>query len=179
MEKSEKSMASRTKILKRMLKISTVIILGFLLFTIIYTLNSRGIKSYYCLSNGKCVTVWKRTNGEVYIIPGKYGSNNKPTVSHIRTINKQFVTLYFSNEIELSYKIIVRDEGNLESSQKGYTIENDIKGEWEILEFSDSYKSILYEPNAIKFKDVKESTNYLTINIQENYATDKSGNKLK
>ncbi len=33
--------------------------------------------------------------------------------------------------------------------------------------------------NAIKFKDVKTSTDYLTINIQENYATDKTGKKIE
>lgn len=162
-----------------MKKIFVILILGFVFLLIINSCKSVGMKSFYCLSDEKCVTVWKRTDGEVYIIPGKYESNNKPTVSYIRTINKQFLTLYFSNEKELSYKIIVRDEGNLESNQKRYTIENDVKREWVFFEYSESYKSILYEPNAIKFKDVKASTDYLTINIQENYATDKSGKKLK
>ena len=164
---------------KRMLKTSAVIILGFLFLTIIYILSVDGIRSYHCLSDDQCVTVWKKPNGEVYIIPGKYRSISKPTVSHIRTNNTQFVTLYFSNETELSYKIIARDGGNLANSQKGYTLENDIKGEWEILEFSDSYKSILYEPSAIKFKDVKEGVNYLIINTEENFAIDKSGKKMK
>ncbi|MHC5310109.1 hypothetical protein ACYSNM_08560 [Myroides sp. LJL116] len=141
--------------------------------------KSDGVKSFYCVSNDKCITVWKRADGKVYIIPGRYGSNHKPTVSHIEIINKQFLTLYFSNEKELSYKIIVRDEGNLESNLKKYTIENDEKGEWEFLEYSDDFKTILYEPNAIKFKDVKPSTDYLTINIQENFATDKKGKKLE
>ena len=162
-----------------MKKIFVILILGFVFLLIINSCKSDGMKSFYCLSDEKCVTVWKRTDGEVYIIPGKYESNNKPTVSYIRTINKQFLTLYFSNEKELSYKIIVRDEGNLESNQNRYTIKNDVKREWVFLEYSESYKSILYEPNAIKFKDVKASTDYLTINIQENYATDKSGKKLK
>jgi len=162
-----------------MKKIFVILILGFVFLLIINSCKSDGMKSFYCLSDEKCVTVWKRTDGEVYIIPGKYESNNKPTVSNIRTINKQFLTLYFSNEKELSYKIIVRDEGNLESNQNRYTIKNDVKREWVFLEYSESYKSILYEPNAIKFKDVKASTDYLTINIQENYATDKSGKKLK
>lgn len=179
MEKSNKPMANKTKMVRKMLKISGIIVLGIVLYSMMQALKSDGIKSYYCLSDAKCVTVWKRTNGEVYIIPGRYEANNKPTVSHIRTINKQFITLYFSKEKELSYKIIVRDEGNLESNQKRYTIENDVKGKWEFLEYSNIYKSILYEPNAIKFKDVKTSTDYLTINIQENYATDKTGEKIK
>ncbi len=172
-------MASRSEILRVMKKTFVILVLGFVFLLIINSCKSDGVRSFYCLSDEKCVTVWKRTDREVYIIPGRYENNNKPTVSHIRTINKQSLTLYFSNEKELSYKIIVRDEGNLVSNQKRYTIENDVQGEWELLEYSDSYKSILYEPNAIKFKDVKASTDYLSINIQENYATDKSGKKLK
>lgn len=162
-----------------MKKIFIILVLGFVFLLIMNSCKSDGMKSFYCLSDNKCITVWKRTDGKVYIIPNRYESNNKPTVSHIQTIDKQFLTLYFSSKKNFSYKIIVRDEGNLESNLKSYIIENDVKGEWEFLEYSDSYKSILYEPNAIKFKDVKASTDYLTINIQENYATDKNGKKLK
>ena len=162
-----------------MKKIFIILVLGFVFLLIMNSCKSDGVKSFYCLSDDKCITVWKRTDGKVYIIPGTYESNDKPTVIHIQTINKQFLTLYFSNKKGFSYKIIVRDEGNLESNLKSYSIENDVKGEWEFLEYSDSYRSILYEPNAVKFKDVKKSTDYLTINIQENYATDKSGKKLK
>lgn len=37
----------------------------------------------------------------------------------------------------------------------------------------------IYEPNAIKFKDVKASTDYLSINIEENYAINKNGKKVQ
>lgn len=162
-----------------MLKISAVIVIMAIFYLVINALTSDGVKSFYCLSDDKCVTVWKRKNGEVYIIPGRFENNSSPTVSHTKTTNKQFFTLYFSNEKGFSNKIIVRDEGNLESSKKLYTIENGVKGEWVFLEFSDSVKSILYYPDAIKFNDVKTSAEYLTINIQENYAIDKIGKKLE
>lgn len=165
---------SRKIIVKTTCLLAGVILLGVL----ICFSTDRGVRNTYCLSDNKCITVWKRTEGEVYIIPGRYESNNIPTISHIRTINKQFLTLYFSSENELSNKIIVRDEGNLESNQKRFTIENDVTGEWEFFEYSDSLKSILYEPGAIKFKDVKLSTDYIIINVEENYAMDKRGNKL-
>ncbi|WP_146624474.1 hypothetical protein [Larkinella arboricola] len=163
-----------------MLKIAGIIVvLGFVFYSVINALTVDGVKSFYCLSDDKCITVWKRANGEVYIIPGRYETNNNPTVSYIRTINKQFLTLYFSDQKELSYKIIVRDEGNLESNQKRYTIKNNAQAEWQFLEYSDkNYKSILYKSNATKFKDVNEETDYLSISIEENYAIDKTGNKL-
>lgn len=162
---------------RKMLKISGILVLGFVLYSIIKPLTSDGIKSYYCLSDNRCVTVWKRENGEVYVIFGKYEDNNEPNTSYIKTINKQYLTLYFSTE--LSHKIIVRDEGNLESSQKMYEIKNNFNDKWEFLEYSDDYKPILYKSNAVKFKDVKASTDYLIINIEENYATDKTGKKVK
>lgn len=161
-----------------MLKISGIIVvLGVVFYLIINALTSNGMKSFYCLSDDKCVTVWKRANGDVYIIPDKYEDNVEPSVSYIKTINKQFLTLYFSEEIP--QKIVVRDEGNLESNQKRYTIENREKGKWNLLEYSEEYKAILYERDAKKFKDVKSITEYLTINIHENYATDKTGKKIK
>jgi hypothetical protein len=177
MAKSNKSLANRSKMVKKILIISGIIFLGGLFYTIKNTLTSDGIKSIYCLSNDKCVTVWKRANGEVYVIPDKYEGNSKPSVCYIKTINKQFLTIYFSEEI--SKKIIVRDDGNLESNQRRYTIENKGKGKWDLLEYSQEYKSILYKSNAIKFKDVKSGTEYLTINIHENYAIDKTGKKIK
>ncbi|WP_430613554.1 hypothetical protein [Flavobacterium sp. JP2137] len=157
--------------------ILALIILGGVIYFIINVLKSDGIRIFYCLSDRECITVWKKTNGEVYIIPEKYEDNNEPRVSHIKTTNKQFLTLYFSKELPM--KIIIRDEGNLGSNQKGYAIENKVKGEWELLEYSDRYKNILYKSDAIKFKDVKSTTKYLIINIEENYALDKDGKKLK
>lgn len=174
MEK-KRLLLSKKDIMKKILLPVGIILLG----VSIYFSMHRGKRNFYCFSENKCITVWKRNDGEVYIIPGRYESNKKPISSHILTCNKQFLTLYFSSEKELSNKIIVRDEGNFVSNQKRYTIENKVGGEWEFLEYSRSLESILYRPNAIQFNDIKAGTDYLTINIQENYAMDKRGNKLQ
>lgn|SRR5690606_26496562 len=170
MAKSNKPLSNRT------FKILGILILGMVIYLIINFLASDGIKSYYCLSDNKCVTVWKKENGEVYIIPGKYESNDVPIVSHIKTVSGQFLTLYFSEEFP--HKIIVRDQGNYLSDKKKYTLVNNIKEEWQFLEYSDDYKAILYKSDAVKFKDVKASTDYIDLDLYENYATDKNGNKL-
>lgn len=170
MAKSNKPLSNRT------FKVLGILILGMIIYLIINFLASDGIKSYYCLSDNKCVTVWKKENGEVYIIPGKYESNDVPIVSHIKTVSGQFLTLYFSEEFP--HKIIVRDQGNYLSDKKKYTFVNNIKEEWQFLEYSDDYKAMLYKSDAVKFKDVKASTDYIDLDIYENYATDKNGNKL-
>jgi len=154
-----------------------IITLTWIFFLMLSSCTSSGVRSFYCLSEDKCVTVWKTGNNEVYIVPFKYEKNKKPDVSYLKTINKQFLTLYFSKE--LPNKIVVRDEGNLVSNNKMFSIENKVSGEWEFLEYSDKYKAVLYKPDATKFKDVKLNTDYLTLNIQENYATDKSGKKIE
>lgn len=175
----KKTITDKSKITSKTKKILAIIVSVLFILLIIDTLTSDGVRSFYCLSGNKCVTVWKRGNGVVYVIPGKYQSNDEPSVSHIKTISEQFLTLYFSNEKELSYKIIVRDQGNYRSNKKQYTLVYNAKSDWQFLEYSDNYKSILYKPDAVKFKDVKESTEYIDLDIQENYATDKSGKKLK
>jgi hypothetical protein len=162
--------------LKNTFKIFGILLFGIIAYLFLDVLFFHGVKSYYCLSENNCITVWKKTANDVYIIPGIYKGNDVPDISHIKTINGQYLTLYFSED--LPQKIIVRDQGNYENNQKGYSIEKGAKGEWQILEYSESYKSTLYNPEAVKFKDVKSSTNYIDLNIQENYATDKSGKKI-
>lgn len=171
----KKRVTDKCKIVGKTKKILVIAALCIFIFVIISTLMSDGIRYFYYLSDDKCVTVWKRDNGEVYIIPGKYKSNDIPIVSHIKTVSGQFLTLYFSEEFP--HKIIVRDQGNYLSDKK-YTLVNNIKEEWQFLEYSDDYKAILYKSDAVKFKDVKASTDYIDLDLYENYATDKNDKKL-
>lgn len=170
-------MANRTKILREMKKIVEILIFGLVFFLTVSSCRTTDVRSFYCLSEDKCVTVWKTGNGEVYIIPSIYKGNMLPDVSYIKTVNQQFLTLFFSKD--LPNKIIIRDEGNFVNNKKMYSVENRLKGDWEFLEYSDEYKNVLYKSDATKFKDVKLSTDYLTLNIQENHATDKTGMKVE
>lgn len=109
-----------------------LIILGLITFLFV-KLSSDGFKKIYCLSNNKCITVWKKSNGEVLIIPGKYESDQKPTISHIKTTNDQLLALYYSDK--LPNQIIVRNEGNMRTRQKDYFIKNTLKSKWHFLEY--------------------------------------------
>ncbi len=152
----------------------TILLIIFMMCFNAKSCTSSGDKLLYCVLDKQCVTVWKQPNGKVLIIPGYYNGDNEPSESYIETDTKQYLTFYFSKEFP--QKIIVRDEGNLKSNQKGYKIKNAKEG-WEFSEFSEDYKKILYFPDPVKFKDVKENTYYLIINLPENYAIDKNGNK--
>ena len=45
-----------------------VLIIGIIGGTCYFSGN--GVKSYYCLPQNNCITVWKRSNGDIYIIYG-------------------------------------------------------------------------------------------------------------
>ncbi|MBL7737358.1 MAG: hypothetical protein JNL51_18005 [Chitinophagaceae bacterium] len=133
-------------------------------------------RSFYCLSENKCITVWKRLGDKCYVIPGKYYGVFKPT-NYIKTTNTQYLTIYFSSDVP--NKMIVRNQGSSTGEKGGYDIVNNLPENFDIVEYSEEYRAILYKPDAIKFKDVKSNTDYLTINIKENYSTDKIGKKIK
>lgn len=170
-------MDNSTKTLKYMKKIAWISVFEIVLVFTTIGCKFDGVRCFYCLSEDKCITVWKKGSDEVYIIPCKYEGNKTPDVSYLKTIDKQLLTLYFSEE--LPNKIIVRDGGNFVSNKKMYSIENKENNEWKFLEYSDKYKAILYKPDATKFKDVKSNANYLYVDIHENYATDKTGKKIE
>lgn len=173
MAKSNKPITTRTKMVKMLFKIMGILLLLIVLLLVWYDQS----RTFYCLSNDKCVTVWKRLGGKCYIIPSKYYGVFKPSSDYIKTTNTQYLTFYFSNDIP--NKMIVRNQGSSTGEKRGYEIVNNLSENLEIAEYSDDYKAILYKPDAIKFKDVKTSTEYLDLDIKENYATDKTGRKIK
>lgn len=88
----------------------------------------------------------------------------------------QYLTLYFSDK--LSQKVIVRNQGS-SKGRGGYEIHSSDEGDWEILEYSESFKSELYKAEAEKFNEVESGTVYISLNIKENYGIDKRGEKIR
>lgn len=166
-------MATGTKILKKVMKIVGI----FLLIVIVFLVWFDQSRSFYCLTSGDCVTVWKRLGNKCYVIPGKYYGVFKPSSSFIETTNSQYLTLYFTDE--LPEKIVVRNQGSSKSQHGGYVINNKEKSNWEIVEYSDDYKPLIYNPEAQKFNDVKAGANYIDLDIKQNYAINKKGEKIK
>lgn len=159
-------------------KILSIVIIGGLIYLILDAIFFKGARSFYCLPNDEeCITVWKRLDDSVYIIPGKYKDNAMPTTSYIKTINGQMLTLYFTEQ--LPNKIIVRNEGNYKDGIGSYSLKNKKDDGWQFVEYSKEYEKLLYSPNAKKFKDVKPNTNYIGLEIKRNSAVDKFGNKLR
>lgn len=129
-------------------------------------------RSFFCVGNEKCVTVWKTYGNVCYIVPGKYFGLIKPSDNYVLTTNINDVTIYWDEGLNKS--IIVRCE-------KEFKIINKSKDKITIHSFyddADYYSNLLYNINPRHFSDVKNNVNFISLYIKENYAIDKKGKKL-
>ncbi|MGP1500531.1 MAG: hypothetical protein ACTTJM_01930 [Bergeyella cardium] len=146
-----------------------LIILGLITFLFV-KLSSDGFKKIYCISN-KCITVWKKSNGEVLIILEKYKSRKIPNDNYIKihNINSDYIGVILLNDNR--WLIDIEDNTIIEKKSSNNLIElyNDNK----ILNDS------LYTYFDGKYINYKDDVNFIIINIKENYAVDKEGKKIR
>lgn len=154
-----------------MKKIFVILILGFVFLLIINSCKSDGVRSFYSLSKDKCVTVWKPGNGDVYIIYGTYRSRKKPTDDYVKVLNSRYDNIHL---------ILSKDDKLLIDVDKNATV---------IKQSSNSLIG-LYKDNKVlndslytyfdgKYNRYKKEVDYISVNIKENYATDKTGKKIE
>lgn len=166
----EKPNNNRFKITSMIYKILGILVLGIVVYSIINSLASDGIKSYYCLSDNKCVTVWKKVNGEKYIIFGRYESGEVPSDNYIRieTLSSDYVDVIFLNDkksliaVDDKADIVIQSSNNLIELYKENKVVNDS----------------LYTYFDDRYRRYNKEIDFISLNIKENYATDKNGNKL-
>lgn len=168
-------MANRTKMVKTLLKIIGVVLLLIVVLLVWFDQS----RTFYCLSEDKCVTVWKRLGNKCYIVPGKYYGIFKPSDNYIKTTNvnplvgNNYFTFYFTEEMPNT--LIYRSKSTFE-------VYNGDKQKFLLIDYDsdvEKYKEVLYVPDAKKVNDLKENANFISLDTKENYATDKSGKKLK
>jgi hypothetical protein len=56
-------------------------------------------RKFFCLEDGKCITVWKTYNNVCYVIPGKYYGLWAPSNNFIKTSNLNELTIFFTDEL--------------------------------------------------------------------------------
>jgi len=161
------------KLGKLLLKTGGIITLLFVVL-LIWLDQSR---TFYGLSEDIWITVWKRLGNKCYVIPGKYYSVLNPSDNYIKTSNRQSLTLFYSNK--LSKTVLIRNEGESTGRIGGYKVINHQLNDYKILSYCSEYDKVLYKPDAYYFRDVKGTTEYIKLNIHENYATDKRGKKFR
>lgn len=124
-------------------------------------------RKQFCLSEDKCITVWKRLGGDCYIIPNKYDSWFKPQKDYILIDNLGSLDIIWE---ENNHLLINSDDATIVNKSKNlkmqdYRLNKEINDSL-YLEFDGRYHR--YKSNII----------YMQINAEENYATDNYGNKL-
>lgn len=152
-----------------------IIILGILLLLIIDGEKSDGVRYFYCLSEDKCVTVWKKGNDSVFIILGKYHSEKTPSDDYIKLINMTntidwYASVIFTKDDKLLIDVVVDSKNVISQSSKG-TIK--------LYNNKETLNDSLYTYFDGKYRQYKKDVEYISLNMKENYATDKTGKKLK
>ncbi len=127
-------------------------------------------RDFYCLSEDKCVTVWKRPGGTCYVIPGKYYGVTRPSNDYVETANSSSMDIIWGDRP--STIIVVKDEEA--------RILNNSKDKLLIIDHNANrtkYDSI-YTYFDGQYRRYKKSTAFISLFIKENYATTNDGRKL-
>lgn len=151
-------------------------------------------RSFYCLENGKCVTVWKTLNNICYVMPYKYYGLLKPSDSYIQTTNLADIDVFwsddFSNEVffavssdedlkrtvnGLKNKLILSNIYCTPEEYKAKILQNNTSKRTSILK--EHYRNILYSEGAKTASDVRENVSFLMINIADNRVRNKKASK--
>jgi hypothetical protein len=127
-------------------------------------------RKYYCLTEDKCITVWKTSEG-AFIIPGKYTSWFKPKDNYIKADNlNENLGIYYNNQTPNTY----------------YVASGIVKNHFIIINNSKKYNIIDVNHDEERFYDIVNKDKFLkyniillTINIKESYATTSDGRILK
>lgn len=128
-------------------------------------------RKYYCLTEDKCITVWKTSEG-AFIIPGKYTSWFKPKDNYIKADNldEGFGVYWFNN----NPKEIIVDSYN-------YFIVNNNKDNIQMLEYNKNpkyFENLLYDADGLGDLYLKGTVSKLLIDIKDGYAFTNDGRKL-
>ena len=129
-------------------------------------------RRFYCLDNGRCITVWKTFNNGCFIVPGKYYGVVRPSNNYIESSNTNLLTIFFCEKLPKS--LIVQCE-------QGVKINNDKTDVFTFYRYetdTSKFKNLLYSPSAKKRSDMRPGSGLIDINIRENYALDKVGKEL-
>jgi hypothetical protein len=144
-------------------------LLAFVLLVAIWFGESR---SFFCLDNGNCLTVWKTYGNHCYIIPGKFYGVIKPQDNYIQSANTNTLTIFYAKELP---------KGIIFSSEQALEVKNDDKNQVSFYDYNrdkERYNHMLYKPGAKKVNDLKDDASMIDIYVLENYATDKNGKNL-
>lgn len=136
--------------------------------------KSDGVRSFYCLSDNKCITIWKLESGEVLIVKGIYNESKEPINDYIRLVDVTnevdwYASAIFTKNNKLLIDVVDDNTKVISKSSSG------------IIELYNDNRVVndsLYTYHDGRYRKYKKNIDFININIKENYATDKNGKKL-
>lgn len=154
-----------------MKKAIIILVFGLILFFTIDSCKSDGARSVYCITKDKCITTWELGNGELLIVYGTYKGIKKPVDDYIKVINNRYDNIHL---------LISRDGKLLIDVDKNATVVKQSSNDLiDLYKNNKTLNDSLYTYFDGKYTRYKKEVDYISLNIKENYATDKNGNKLR
>lgn len=139
--------------MKKLLKIVCYILISILAICILWDQT----RTYYCFSNGKCFTLWKRIGGKCYIVFDKYYGVTVPRSGYIQTFNWSTIDIINDNHF-----VVVGD-----STCK---VVNDVKGQVVFYAATDARVDSMYTHKEGNYFVYNKDIEYYSIDILEQYA---------
>ena len=128
-------------------------------------------RRFFCLSDGKCVTVWKTYNDICYIIPGKYYGIVRPaSINYIKTSNLSDADIIWLPDSKVIIANINDSAIIVNNSPTSMKIVN--------YNFNKDHNDTLFTYFDGKYHRYKKNNEYISVFIKENYALDKNGKSL-
>lgn len=127
-------------------------------------------RSFYCLDDRHCVTVWKTYNNRCYVIPGKYYGLFKPSRSYIESTNINSMDLIWNGA---PHEVIVNKDDNS-------SIVNRFPNSINIIDYNTNkiHNDSLFTSFDGKYHRYRKDVMFISVFIEENYAVGKNGRKL-
>jgi hypothetical protein len=150
--------------MKQIIRI-TIALITLLLILLVWYDQSR---SFYCIDNNKCVTVWKRIGGDCYILPGKYFGIIKPSNQYVKTTTTAEVGIIWDR---LTILVDATKPSQIVPGEKNEIIIKDYNA-------NKAHNDSIYTVFDGQYVNYKNSIDFIIIDVKEGYATDHHGNKL-
>lgn len=119
-------------------------------------------RTFLCVGDGRCVTVWKTYGNKCYLVPGKYYGVTEPECSHATTSNTAMVDFIWPSN---SNTFILSSGSEAQISNRVGDIQLQLYSENQQL--NDSLYTRLDGRNRV----YRDGVTYLTVDIKDGYST--------
>lgn len=139
-----------------------IILFSFLVLVSVFLLWMGQRRTFLCIGEGRCVTVWKTYGNKCYLIPGKYYGLIEPMRSHATTSNIALVGFIWPSDPDI---LLLSSGTDTHISNK--------KGDIQLRLYSvnKQLNDSLYTRLDGRNRVYRDGVAYLTIDIRDGYTT--------